>query len=376
MKSLKPELVDLGALIVAVLIVIFIVSIGVFNDFDLYYYGGKVERVSTYSDTPQVRHVADLAEHPIEKNEDGVYGSPVLVALVFQPLSFFPREVAELLWSAVCFLALVVAFKLAVGQHWQRWLFLACVMCGTVVGFYLGQVSLMTNSLLFLTYALLQRGKSTWAGVALGIAAAIKIYPAFLLVVLLVLKNWKAVKSFVITVVGLSLLTIPALGVSDVPPALRWTWRVATSPSVRHVNVSVPSLIGRVADSPHIAFYLSVLMLCGSIVLLYLYRSVAPARLFALGAVCMLLSQNITWESYTTLALIGVLALRGETLSKSYKYVVIVGYLLVAFWYFLVISDVTWGMYQTAGMVLITGVLLRAMQSTVKKSTEDLALTQ
>src|SRR2546429_9843818 len=62
-------------------------------DFDVHYLGGRVEREGgSYTDTHRV-----LAEAPAAQaapTQAPIYGGPRLVALVFEPLSGLPRQVA------------------------------------------------------------------------------------------------------------------------------------------------------------------------------------------------------------------------------------------------------------------------------------------
>jgi hypothetical protein len=72
------------------------------------------------------------------------------------------------------------------------------------------------NAVLFFCYALsfvlLRRSRNTAAGMVMGFAAMFKLAPALFAVVFLLTRNWRALASMLITIAGLLLISIMAVG--------------------------------------------------------------------------------------------------------------------------------------------------------------------
>jgi hypothetical protein len=193
-----------------------------------------------------------------------------------------------------------------------------------------GQFNLILLLLLTGSWAAESTNRPCWAGVLLGTATAIKLFPGFLFVYFLLRRQWKAVMSGVLSFVVLTGLTVSVLGVetyksygNHVIPrvaVLRSGW----------INVSLPGLwtklfdpiteeqvnpwvfLGRVEPlwrSPALAG-LGTWISCG-VVVAVLARMVWHARsrverdqAFRLSVIAMLLVSPITWNHYFLLLII------------------------------------------------------------------------
>ena len=75
-------------------------------DFDVHYLGGRVEREGgSYTDTRRL--LAEAGPAHAAPTQGPIYGGPSLIALVFEPLSALPRQVAWHLFVVVCGAAMV-----------------------------------------------------------------------------------------------------------------------------------------------------------------------------------------------------------------------------------------------------------------------------
>src|SRR5436305_3963931 len=91
------------------------------SDFDLYWFGGLAERAASYTQTGRV-HALALAHHV--HIQGAVYGSPALVALVFQPLTFLGLGTATRVWMAGSAVFVIFAVRRAAPALWPAWLVL------------------------------------------------------------------------------------------------------------------------------------------------------------------------------------------------------------------------------------------------------------
>jgi hypothetical protein len=350
----------LGAVLISILLVVTMIRYASFKDFNLYYYGGKAERAGTYSDKALVKHFARKDAQKVN-TQDGVYGAPTLVALVFQPLSYLSLHGAQIIWTIICLAALIFSMILAAGKNWPPWLLLRIALAGSLIGLALGQPSVLTNSLILFCFAFLLTGNEKAAGVSLGLASMFKIYPAFLVVPLIVHRKWRTVKWFVLSCLLLGLLTALALGPHDVGPALRWTFDVARHPSVGYINLSIPWFVARHVSSLSVSL-VSTLLLAASVVVVARVKDSHVFDSFALAAMLMLLAQTITWESYSALAIIALLVLSRMKLSRIERDLTIFATVLIGFWWFLFLSNAKMGNIQTVGLTLLTALLAIAIK--------------
>jgi alpha-1,2-mannosyltransferase len=326
-------------------------------DFDLYYYGGRVERHGSFTDTKRVLAEADAdGEHPTRSD---VFGSPVLVALVFQPLSLLPLHVAQRVFL-VCAAALVVlALWLSAPRWWPGWLLVLSLTSGVLFALALGQVSMGTLALVVIAWACVRDRRDGAAGTALGVAAALKLYPAFIAVALVAHRRWRAVWAFVVTVAALALLSVPALGARDVSAAVNRTREVSGTVDATRQNQSLPAVINRATgstDAGHVAAV--ALPLAAAAVIMLRPRRRAHAT-FAAAAIAAVVCQGIAWEHYAPLAVVGLLALAAERPSRSAVIGAALGWGLIAMPRFYDNLDSTvhaWsevGAPRTAGLLLV-----------------------
>ena len=140
----------------------------------------------------------------------------VLLALPFGLLSY---ETACLVWNLLSIGCLIASgwlvFK-TLGLKFHAWCILpvATLLMGNPLLQHLAQGQLTLLLLILITGSWLadRRDRPILAGFLLGLAAVIKIFPAFLFVVFLVQRNWRALASGALTVLYVTLMTIWLLG--------------------------------------------------------------------------------------------------------------------------------------------------------------------
>jgi hypothetical protein len=141
----------------------------------------------------------------------------VLVALPFAALDY---PDAHLAWN----LAMLASFVLCVGLVWHElripftaWS-LAPALALTLLcnpfrqQITLGQLNLFLLPLLVGFWLAERRGRPGWAGIALGVATAYKLFPGLLFVYLLLSRQWRALAAGVLSFAAVTALTAAVLG--------------------------------------------------------------------------------------------------------------------------------------------------------------------
>ncbi|HUR20828.1 MAG TPA: glycosyltransferase family 87 protein [Vicinamibacterales bacterium] len=280
-------------------------------DFDLYYYGGMAERSGSYTDTGEVLRLAGDAHRPV--SADGVFGSPSLVGLVFQPLSFLDRPVAAAIFEVLA----VVALAIAVGQAtdskwWPLWLGIAVISTSNIVAFTLGNFAIFTTALLIFAYGAFRKDHDRRGAVALGIAIAFKLYPIFLLLPLLMKRRMTAVSWTIGTTAILLAITPLSLGWSDTSAALDQAARISSYVHPWSDNDGLPGSVLRATGNQELAQWTTRLAMLAAGLGLWKLRALPLASLMAVAILFMHLAQGISWNTQygvTLVALISVAAL-------------------------------------------------------------------
>jgi hypothetical protein len=326
------------------------------TDLDLYYFGGLVERSGSYTDTPAVLALAKEAERGVAP--EGVYGSPTLVGLIYQPLSFLPLETAQFVFAALAAVIFALAVRRAAGDSWWPvWLGLAALSTSNILAFSLGNFAIVTTALLLFAYGSLRDGRPRQAGIALGFAIAFKLYPVFLLVPLVMKRQWTTTATTVATAGGLLAITPLLLGWYDFVDAVRQTLDIASHVHPWSDNTGLPGSVLRATDSQTIAQWTSRVALTGSVAVIWWLRKKPVAPLFAFAALLMCLSQGISWNMYYGVALMAALALRPPPsipavwLTAAVSYVLACGFLLMSTYR---LFGLPRGVPITIGLVMLT----------------------
>ncbi len=171
---------------------------------------------------------APMAEAGLRGKEVLAYVYPPLWAALLSPLAgalepetFF--RIAAVLLTGLVVASSLLAWRLARGwaMPLHHWLPVSALVLGTSLAVLMAMMQLqphvMVVFLVLLAFERLSAGRSGWAGACLGLAAALKLGPAALVLIFLAERDWRALGSFAATLVvcaGASLLLAgPALHV-------------------------------------------------------------------------------------------------------------------------------------------------------------------
>jgi uncharacterized membrane protein len=179
-----------------------------------------------------------------------------------------------------------------------------------------GQFNALLTFLLAAAWAFDRRGRLALSGASIGLAAALKLFPAFLCLYFLAARRWRALITAVVVFLILNIAAVGVLGmepcrayVTDVLPAVsreystRWNNLSAPAYWLRLFDPLPSSRVLPIADSPLIG---RVLALASQVTITLLVLRVGwracdrPARdrAFASAVVAMLLVSPITWPHY------------------------------------------------------------------------------
>jgi alpha-1,2-mannosyltransferase len=226
-------------------VTVFTATIPLLRDwFDLRVYYGAVDT--------WVHHGGRIYDYRVPGTTYG-FTYPPFAALGMLPMALMGLHTAIAVALLLNLVALAVVLRILAGPRWRRhgwygWSLLLCLLAlfePLRDTFSFGQVNLLLLALVLSDCWLLSTGRGRWAGVGIGLAAAIKLTPAVFIGLLLLARRWRAA----------ALATAVALGATALaawadPAASRFYWTEAlwdTSRVGRLDYVSNQSLQGVLA---------------------------------------------------------------------------------------------------------------------------------
>jgi len=256
-----------------------------------------------------------------------VNAHPPFSLFIVLPFAFLPYVHAMLLWNLVMlgfFVCSLVCVLKIMKLPWHWWglfpvgaLFLLCGPVQSQIN--QGQWNFLILALLLATYVYDLKNKPWISGFTLGIAAAIKLTPVFLILWFVFDRKWKNLFAFFLSFVACNLLAIIVFGLPDMKDYL---FRVL--PLVRDFegslgNISWNGFMGKLffPEHPNLLPPLILAPTLGKVLALVLQTAFTSLwvflfflpmpekrdRLFFIGIVIMLFVSPITWDHYLVLAL-------------------------------------------------------------------------
>ena len=256
-----------------------------------------------------------------------VNAHPPFSLFIVLPFAFLPYVHAMLLWNLIMLgifvCSIVFVFK-TMNLPWHWWsIFPASILfllCGPVQSQIIqGQWNFLLLALLLATYTYDLKNKPWISGISLGIAAAIKLTPLFLILWFLLDRKWNNLVAFLLSFIVCNLLAIIVFGLPDMRDYL-----LRVLPLVRDFEGSLgniswngfmgklffpehPELLPPLIQAPALGKILAlILQLAFTSFWIYLFFLRMPEkreRLFYIGIVIHLFVSPITWDHYLVLAL-------------------------------------------------------------------------
>ncbi|MFJ9865792.1 glycosyltransferase family 87 protein [Streptomyces sp. NPDC101165] len=285
-------------LALATAVTVFTATVPLLRDFfDLRVYYGAVHT--------WVHHGGRIYDYRVPGTTYG-FTYPPFAALTMLPLAPMGRHTAIVASLLVNLAALAVVLRILAGPGWRRhgWFRWSLALCVLALfeplrdTFSFGQVNLVLLALVLGDAWLLTTGRDRWAGVGVGLAAAVKLTPALFIGLLLLARRWRA--AGVATAVALAATGLAAW--AD-PRASRFYWTEALWDTNRvgrldYVsNQSLQGVLARLGD-PDRSLWSAVVLLVLCVWAWRASRAVAAGdwtAAFALTGATACLVSPITW---------------------------------------------------------------------------------
>ncbi|MFE5890054.1 glycosyltransferase 87 family protein [Streptomyces sp. NPDC056462] len=285
-------------LVLAAAVTVFTATVPLLRDwFDLRVYYGTVDS--------WIHHGGRLYDYRVPGTTYG-FTYPPFAAVVMLPMALVGLHGSIAVALLLNLAALAFSLRVLAGRSWRRhgWYGCALVACGLALfeplrdTFSFGQVNILLLALVLLDCWLLATGRERWAGVGIGLAAAIKLTPAAFIGLLLVARRWRA--AAVATAVAAA---ATALAAWVAPDASRFYWTHAmwdTTRVGRLDYVSNQSLQGILArlDVPSREVWAVVVLVVLGVWVARTRRAVVAGdwtAAFALTGLTACLVSPITW---------------------------------------------------------------------------------
>ena len=261
---------------------------------------------------------------------------PPAYFLLIGPFALLPLPWAAFLWDLVGLAALWVGVALIARElrlappPWALALLLTLLLTWSPLLQTLLEAQISPLLLLLLTLAWLaaRRGRGGWAGAALGVATAVRLFPGLAVVYFLIRRDWRAVAMACVVFVGMEAVATPLVG--GLPGVIAYATRESPAATaewlVHEHNVSLwgltrllfvgPRDVLALLPAPWLATPLTYALLAallGALALRTYQRRKLPFAddettcLAYLPA--MLLASPLTWQHYFVILLLPLLVL-------------------------------------------------------------------
>ncbi|MFE2883546.1 glycosyltransferase 87 family protein [Streptomyces sp. NPDC059272] len=285
-------------LALAAVVTVFTATVPLLRDwFDLRVYYGTVHT--------WLHHGGRIYDYHVPGTAYG-FTYPPFAAVSMAPMGFLGLGAAIVAALLLNLVALGVVLRILAGPGWRRlgWFGWALVACGLALfeplrdTFSFGQVNLLLLALVLGDCRLLSTGRSRWAGVGIGLAAAIKLTPALFIGLLLLARRWKA--AAVATAAALGATGLAALVVPDASK-FYWTramWDTTRVGRLDYVsNQSLQGVLARLGETGRPLWAVAVVLVL-AVWVLRARRAIVVGdwtAAFALTGLTACLISPITW---------------------------------------------------------------------------------
>jgi Glycosyltransferase family 87 len=334
------------------------------NDFAIYYLAARELRGGV---NPYITDFAATARsNGLEIKDVRRSTEPPPFLLLFEPLTRFQPAIAFLIWQAINVFALALALILLLGPGSgvsgpTAWTLAAIAIAYPAVlsHFWYGQSKLPLLLILVVMARLMRRGFDAGAGLLLGFAGLVRIYPFAIAGYLVLERRWRALALMIVACVigGLATLALagPALCISFVHglsylTAETWSAKsgdnapLAFAIRVLHeTGLARGEIPGSIQQALFAAIDAVVLVLSTRATLLNPPDRGCDPRLFSLWVATAIVLPPVSWDYDMTLlilpfAAIAIAARRGEASRRTIA-AAIASYLLICLWRFSGIGD-------------------------------------
>ncbi|MGW0866497.1 glycosyltransferase 87 family protein [Streptomyces sp. NPDC002611] len=287
-------------LALATVVTVFTATVPLLRDwFDLRVYYGSIDT--------WVHHGGRIYDYRVPGTTYG-FTYPPFAAVAMLPMALLDLRTAIAAALLLNLAALALILRLLTGPErrrhgWYGWALIACLLAlfeplRDTLSF--GQVNLLLLALVLTDAALLATGRrcGRWAGIGIGLAAAIKLTPALFIGLLLVARRWRA--AALATAVALGATGLAAWVDADAS-RFYWTdalWDTSRIGRLGYVsNQSVQGILARLGEPDRAVWAVAVLLILG-VWAVRVRRAVDAGdwtAAFALTGLAACLVSPITW---------------------------------------------------------------------------------
>lgn len=285
-------------LVLATAVAVFTATVPLLRDFfDLRVYHGTVDS--------WIHHGGGIYDYRVPGTTYG-FTYPPFAALAMLPMALLGLSAAVVVCLLLDLVALTVVLRILAAGAGRRpgvygWALTLCLLAlfeplRDTVSF--GQVNLLLLALVLADGRLLATGRGRWAGVGIGLAAAVKLTPALFIGLLLLGRRWRAAGVATAVAAGAT-----ALAARVVPDASRFYWTDAMWDTTRvgrlaYVsNQSLQGVLARLGEPDRTVWAAAVLLVLG-VWAWRTRRALAAAdwtAAFALTGLAACLVSPVTW---------------------------------------------------------------------------------
>ncbi len=255
-------------------------------------------------------------------NPSNNYVYPPSSFFMLLPLMLLPYEIALGIWNILSVTALFFSlfFFLRSGNarqsFFKAFLFLTFALFAFPIKFNLGMGQVNTFVLFFVILSVFFSGKSkdTLSGVFLGLAAAIKIFPLFFLIIFIQQKKWRSVITCMLTFLTLNLLPVLFWGNKILQSFYAGElWTLGDLKNADYYNQALSGFLSRLHISPTLSSLLILFfLLIGLGVSWKRSRNFKNLQMWSIFICLWLLFQNVAWQHYFVFLTIPVVFLANE----------------------------------------------------------------
>jgi uncharacterized membrane protein len=286
-----------------------------------------------------------------------VNAHPPTSVLLALPFAFLGYQDAVLVWNLASLLLLLVSLflvwrglKIPVSPWWIFPLITSLLVCNPLIlQVFFAQLDLLLLVLLTGTWAANRSGRPILAGVLLGAATALKLFPGLIFIYFLMRRQWKVAFVGALAVISLTALTVAVFGLEPyrdyytealpkvaefrsnwINASLLGFWVKLFDPAVNDWQVEPlwqSALVARLGTMICCAGLLIALAVCVRRAETTIEKDLA----YGLSLIAMLLISPIAWDHYLLLLLVPIVA-TWATLPPSMGARVLFAAILVAFW--------------------------------------------
>lgn len=245
---------------------------------------------------------------------------PPFIALLILPIAYLPYSISSYIWSIITISLYFFSMYLVLNElriklpiEWRM------ILIGFLICWYpflenliLGQISIVISTCIIAAWVLLRRGRETYAGILIGFASLIKLFPIIFIAYFIFRKRWRSLLGMVIMLIaGFTITTIIIGPQSQIQYVTEIAPRDINNFAHYPINLSFGGIFRRlftendlsypIINSP-IVSTIGIWTCTFLIMVLAIYRAITSKNQYeddisyALIILAMLLISPITWE--------------------------------------------------------------------------------